>query len=156
MIDDRPNLGSCCECGNNPASVMLMLHRHAPIAGTGWGCVQCGLPHNGAIAVLCNDCLSAVKEAGRDPHLVCVGFASANERTLFANLSPNVFDHNESKHPEHRPERATTFDPECLDLAEYFLQDEPTLKHRAHELAADIQSSIEFWIDCERGEGAAA
>jgi hypothetical protein len=43
-----------------------MLSLRAPVAGTGWGCAVCGLPMDGAIALLCEDCL------GRRPtHVVC-------------------------------------------------------------------------------------
>ena len=44
------------------------------------------------------------------------------------------------------------FDPACRDLAEHFLQDEPSLRPRADELAGEIQKCIEDWITFERDE----
>jgi len=51
------NLGMCCRCGTDEnVRNIITLHKRSPY-GFGWGCVQCNLPAEGAIAVLCDDCL---------------------------------------------------------------------------------------------------
>ena len=44
------NLGSCCVCGVEGSRVrnIMMLHKRSLEPGKGWGCVQCGLPMDGA------------------------------------------------------------------------------------------------------------
>lgn len=39
------------------------------------------------------------------------------------------------------------YDPRCLELAEYFLIDEPNLRGFSHDLARHIQQSIEDWFE---------
>lgn len=81
----------CCNCGaylNVPTNI-VMLNRRGPTPGKGWGCVVCGLPFDGAIAVLCDACWTI----GEYPKNVCTGYASEPGRTLFADLDPIVFDH---------------------------------------------------------------
>lgn len=58
-IDDAPNLGPCCGCGLEGPAVrnILMLQKKSPLAGKGWGCFTCGLPSDGATAVVCDGCL---------------------------------------------------------------------------------------------------
>lgn len=48
-------------------------------------------------------------------------------------------------------------DTKCYDLAEAFLEDEPTLQseHKKKALAMAIQDTIEGWIDWERDHAAA-
>ena len=50
--------------------------------------------------------------------------------------------------------RMMSFDPACRELAEHFLQDEPTLADRADDLAAWIQWGVEVWIETERNSNA--
>lgn len=54
------------------------------------------------------------------------------------------------------PKRTTPFDPDCQDLAEHFLADEPYTQATAgiHEsrvvsLAQAIQEAVEAWFDQE-------
>lgn len=47
--------------------------------------------------------------------------------------------------------RRKDFDPACRTLAEHFLQDEPTLRARADELAGEVQQCVEEWIKFEKG-----
>ena len=50
--------GTCCVCGCEDGTVtnFLMLDVKAPVPGTGWGCVICGTPSDGALAALCDQC----------------------------------------------------------------------------------------------------
>ncbi len=79
-----------------------MLKEKAPESGTGWGCFQCGLPQDGAVAVLCDDCFARV-QAGETLEAVllfaCKGQPAKNERVLFSALS-GWHRHDMSKHPE--------------------------------------------------------
>ena len=52
-MNEVPNLGPCCHCGRtDDVRTIVMLSRRGPMPGCGWGCVVCGLPLDGAIAVL--------------------------------------------------------------------------------------------------------
>lgn len=88
------DLGSCCRCGKYGKSVrnILMIHQLAPTPGTGWGCVVCGLPTNGAVAVMCDACMYL------EPLLVCVGYPYENVRRKIEFLADVPFDHDLSKH----------------------------------------------------------
>lgn len=45
-----------------------------------------------------------------------------------------------------------SFDSKCYDLAEHFLEDEPTLNNEdaRNELAQEIQETVESWIINQR------
>lgn len=43
-----------------------------------------------------------------------------------------------------------SFDTQCLELAQYFLQDEPKLRSMASDLAQHIQSAIEDWFEMQQ------
>lgn len=64
MSETSAGFGSCCACGRAVASVrnVVPLPKLAPVAGTGWGCEVCGLPLNGAVAVVCDNCLACQVE----------------------------------------------------------------------------------------------
>jgi hypothetical protein len=91
--DGGPKLGPCCGCGTTlGVTHVMMLPRRAPVPGTGWGCVVCGLPSDGAIAVMCDTCV------GEEPLAVCFGFAREGVRVPIGVLPPGVFDHDEAAH----------------------------------------------------------
>lgn len=92
---DLPTLGACCACGQDGPTVrnIMMLDFRAPVAGTGWGCIVCGLPSDGAIAVLCDACAERNAEI-RD---VCVGQPGDNVRTEIKTVQ-QPFGHDLSKH----------------------------------------------------------
>lgn len=95
------SLGACCICESteNVNSIMT-LDRRAPTPGKGWGCVQCGLPNDGAIAVLCDTC-AELYVAGRAKLVyVCRGYPADDGRMFFVHLPEDTFDHDKSKHPE--------------------------------------------------------
>jgi hypothetical protein len=91
------DLGPCCAC-EATAGVrnIIMLHKLAPILGTGWGCVVCGLPCDGAIAVLCDGCVGAKRPA----RFAVFGLASERRRIPVADLADD-FDHDLAKHRAH-------------------------------------------------------
>lgn len=53
--------GPCCACGKDDDTVrnICTLPYKASVPGTGWGCVVCGLPPDGAVTVLCDDCVES-------------------------------------------------------------------------------------------------
>lgn len=95
---DDPDLGACCACNKTGPAVrnVLMLHQTAPVSGTGWGCFVCGLPADGAVSVVCDDCL----EAGTEPTQVIYGYPVNRERVGINDYEHQPFDHDMSQHPE--------------------------------------------------------
>lgn len=90
------SLGPCCACGRTEnVRNVLMLDKLAPIPGTGWGCVVCHAPQDGAVAVLCDDCLE-----NRTPiKFVVAGFAARNARVPIETVT-EPFGHNMIFHRE--------------------------------------------------------
>ena len=89
-------LGACCECGrqDRPVRHVVMLPVRSPEPGHGcWGCLTCGLPQAGAVAVLCDAC--AERFNGRPLNIV-LGSPDENRRMPFRDFEP--FDHDETKH----------------------------------------------------------
>lgn len=102
---EQRGFGDCCGCGKVRDDVrnIIMLNREAPVPGTGWGCVVCGVPPNGAFAVLCDECCDLWQQSDPADHpdpiirLVCVGFASDNKRVPIGTCT-KPFGHDMSKH----------------------------------------------------------
>jgi hypothetical protein len=86
--------GNCCACRNRPATGITILSVKAPVRGTGWGCLVCHLPRDGAIAVLCDEC-----GAAEDVEIVDVvdGLAALGKRRLLVDFQ-EPFDHNKTIH----------------------------------------------------------
>lgn len=95
-IFQAPNLGPCCACGcqGDDVANIIMLHRLAPTPGTGWGCMVCNLPANGAIAVLCNACLNSSAPL----RFVVSGLAADQQRIPIEDLPVGEFKHDEAAH----------------------------------------------------------
>src|SRR6516225_8672303 len=76
--------GACCACGKTGRTVrnIMMLDQKAPEAGTGWGCVVCHIPNDGAVAVVCDSCL----EENRKILYACKGVPYKGERIAIAEL----------------------------------------------------------------------
>lgn len=95
---ERHDLGSCHACDRtnaNGANVrnILMLNLKCPVPGTGWGCIVCNLPSNGASSVLCDDCLAA----GNKPKYAFAGYPLEKERIEINKLT-DPFIHDEEMH----------------------------------------------------------
>jgi hypothetical protein len=100
MDDDAPALGPCCMCeGVSGVRNLMMLDRRGLVPGHGWGCVVCGLPSDGATAVLCDACLAAYR-AGRKLRFVCRGYPAKDGRAALEELPDGAFAHDEAKHAE--------------------------------------------------------
>ncbi len=95
---DRIDLGPCCHCGATGPIVrnLIMLSVKAKTPGPGcWGCFQCGLPMEGATAVLCDACV----DAGLYPTSAIDGEPAKGIRLPIGELI-EPFTHDLSKHPE--------------------------------------------------------
>lgn len=89
--------GPCCACGeNNGAYNIILLDRKAPQPGTGWGCIDCGLPQDGAIALVCDDCFAADHVI----RYVIDGRLYSGRRVSLADLPADAFAHDPDRHGE--------------------------------------------------------
>jgi hypothetical protein len=102
-MHEANDLGNCCICEGEGATVIVALTARAP-TGHGWGCLQCDLPTFGAMAVLCAACAGryAPGESWRvelDLRWACRGYPSSEGRMPFEDLRGEHV-HIRSKHPE--------------------------------------------------------
>jgi len=96
--EDLIEFGPCCHCGATGPTVrnLIMLSVKARTPGPGsWGCFQCGLPMEGASAVLCDACI----DAGLHPIFAIDGEPAKGVRVPIGELV-EPFEHDLSKHPE--------------------------------------------------------
>lgn len=99
--NDLPNLGPCCNCGDTEGvRNMVMLDRRCAVPGHGWGCVVCGLPADGASAVLCDACFDAYTDNPDVLAMACRGFPAIDGRIPIAELPEGWFGHDRAFHPE--------------------------------------------------------
>lgn len=97
---DCPDLGVCCLCEARQASTLIMLERRCAVPGHGWACFACGLPPDGASAVLCRVCTEIYETDPERLQLACRGYPASDGRIPIAELPPERFDHDEAKHRE--------------------------------------------------------
>ncbi len=98
------DLGACCICEKNDATVVnvLAMHFRAPIDGTGWGCSQCKRPSNGALAVICDECMEKY-EGKIDTSLkfVIKGYPAKRKRIAIELVDTSIrFEHDMSQHKD--------------------------------------------------------
>lgn len=99
MSDDRPKLGPCCMCeGTEGVNNIIMLDRRGAEPGRGWGCFVCGLPSDGAIAVICDGCLPRYQADNTTLKVACRGYAGEGGRVPIAELPEEPFHHHDAKH----------------------------------------------------------
>jgi len=93
--EDDIDLGACCACRKRGPTVrnIMTLPVRAPLPGKGWGCFVCGLPSDGAVAVLCDRCL----ESGAPIIDVCHGYPKENMRMARTSCT-EAFDHDPARH----------------------------------------------------------
>lgn len=98
--ETEADLGACCACGKTGPEVrnLIMWDRRAPVRGTGWGCLQCGLPSDGAVYVLCDRCWGEKRE----PKDVCYGYPKDNVRVAVATVNER-FEHDMNRHRDEIP-----------------------------------------------------
>lgn len=95
------DLGNCCGCEKRHPTVRNLVTLDKRIEGErgGWGCVVCDLPPEGAVAVLCDDCIYELKQNRAEIKFACLGYPGENRRIQTAKLT-EVYEHDNSKHPE--------------------------------------------------------
>lgn len=106
------DFGACCACllrkPVEQVQTLVLIDRRTPY-GDGWGCLQCHLPEEGAIAVLCNECVEGQVQIRQ----FIKGKVLSHERAPFAELT-EPFEHRPAYHPELRPDDPVVlFDPEA-------------------------------------------
>lgn len=83
LLDEAgaPDLGLCCKCGQEAATVIVMVSFKTPGGNGGWGCIACGLPEEGAVTVLCAECgqIDAGDRFWETP-VICLGYPRDNLR----------------------------------------------------------------------------
>lgn len=92
--------GPCCACRREDVrlrNVVCMTFR-APVGalGKGWGCVVCAIPTDGALAVVCDECMTAKRPIVD----VCAGYARDPERTPAEPLRAIPWSHIRAFHPD--------------------------------------------------------
>jgi hypothetical protein len=93
------DLGPCCCCGGTKkVRNIVMLSRRCSVPGTGWSCLVCGLPADGAVYVACDSCV----ENDPKPREVVRGYAASGEREPIDSLSPERFEHDMTFHAGER------------------------------------------------------
>lgn len=91
---EKNDLGRCCSCGTDKnVTNILCLPFRAPIAGTGWGCAVCRTPSDGAVTVLCDQC---VKDKS-PPLFACFGAPEEKGRIAVKELT-TPFGHDQDSH----------------------------------------------------------
>lgn len=112
-MEKMPTLGRCCNClcsgkgkdGKPLVQNINMLGYEAPIPGTGWGCIICKQPPNGAIVVLCDACQEQFEAHAKDLKApeegiltVCVGWPDQDVRMPWPAFAKVPFPHDDELH----------------------------------------------------------
>jgi hypothetical protein len=93
--DDMPTLGSCCVCGGlRNVGTIVMLPVRGALPGRGWGCVVCGLPADGASAVLCDACVGGYAAGDQPLRFICRGYPDSDGRMPFKDLAGAPHEHD--------------------------------------------------------------
>jgi hypothetical protein len=91
------DMGSCCAClGEKNVRTVVQLNFLAPKPGTGWGCVVCHIRCDGALAVVCDDCLDKNAEL-----LFAVDGYICNKKRIKIDELTVPFGHDMRHHSEH-------------------------------------------------------
>lgn len=103
MSDVNTDLGTCCICGGkNRVRNVIQLEQKSPTPGCGWGCIICELPPDGAVSVVCDECLDSQEKlmhAGERLLYACKGFPATGGRVPIGELR-GEHKHDMSKHRE--------------------------------------------------------
>lgn len=107
MSGSTPSLGPCCICGGTRrVRNVIELDKKSPTAGRGWGCLVCGLPLDGAVAVVCDYCFEEHTKKSTVPHslvfalkFACKGYPATDGRVSFKELVGS-HEHNLQFHTE--------------------------------------------------------
>lgn len=102
MMGSPSKFGACCRCLKDDGNVRTIVHLEfeGPSDFNGWGCVQCGVPQRGALAVICDACADGMKSID-ELSFICGGkYMVDRERLPLEGYERKPFGHDLSKHPE--------------------------------------------------------
>lgn len=100
LKDDDIDFGPCCACGGTDnVRNIIMLDVKASKPGTGWGCAICHLPSDGAMAVLCDECIKNKAEI----RFACDGYLAGKQRIEISKLSGEHKHNLKYRHYEDQP-----------------------------------------------------
>jgi hypothetical protein len=82
-------MGPCCICGADdaPIAFVVMLDVKGQVPGHGWGCLVCGLPHDGANAVVCADCAAGYEKGELALRFACRGYPGEDGRVPIGEVT---------------------------------------------------------------------
>ena len=91
------DFGACCACERTEnVRNIIQLSLLAPRPGTGWGCVTCHIRCDGALAVLCDQCLDKNAEL-----IFAVDGYLCNRKRIKIDELTIPFGHDMRHHKEH-------------------------------------------------------
>lgn len=97
-MDEQFDFGPCCACeGFDNVRNIIMLDVKMTEPGKGWGCFVCGLPNDGAVAVMCDACMDQKAK----PRFAVDGYIADKKRVDIRELTM-PHKHLLSKHHELR------------------------------------------------------
>lgn len=98
-VEEPEHIVACCGCGkaDETCRTILMLDKKAPEPGTGWGCLECHLPMDGALAIMCDYCV----KHGVKPKEAIRGYLYAGSRIPIAELTGSHV-HDDALHESER------------------------------------------------------
>jgi len=99
-MSDYFNVGPCCICKREGPSVRnLIAHNYeAPQENTGWGCVVCELRNDGAMSVICDQCLKLWQKDEAEIEFIIDGWPAEKKRMPIDQFEKVPFKHDEEKH----------------------------------------------------------
>ena len=65
-MDTFEDYGTCCVCESEMEICFIIQLDYKVESESGWGCVKCGLSPQGAIALVCSDCVDKFGEGIED------------------------------------------------------------------------------------------
>ncbi|PHJ69182.1 hypothetical protein VF14_03355 [Nostoc linckia z18] len=94
------DLGACCGCETSEVKVtnILTIGKKTLLPGTGWGCMVCQLPLDGAIAVVCDGCLAQLEQGQEVLIKYAVYGDASNKQRCDINDLTEEFGHKDIPH----------------------------------------------------------
>ena len=139
-IEEEVDYGPCCVCNGKGPTVrnFLLIEIKTPVPGTGWGCMICNLPADGAIAIVCDSCL----EAQRTPISIAYGYPIEKKRCFIDALIED-FKHKDIPHGD---ENESSF-----SMPDYYDPHLQTPLYWRHEQSGRLEKAILAYISYASG-----
>ena len=95
------DLGPCCICESTQAVDNLLQLDFKVESETCWGCIQCGLPMEGAVAAVCDTCMETYADDEDMEEKIKFLMDTADRRIPMPPVEERVAHvHDLSQHPE--------------------------------------------------------